>query len=62
MCSCRAIGGPFERVCNKMATGSGKTAVMAMLITWQVLNAVTYPKRHKDFSRAVFIVAPGLTV
>jgi type III restriction enzyme len=55
-------GGPFERVCNKMATGSGKTAVMAMLITWQVLNAVTYPKRHKDFSRAVFIVAPGLTV
>jgi len=55
-------GGPFERVCNKMATGSGKTAVMAMLITWQVLNAVTYPKRHKDFSRAIFIVAPGLTV
>jgi type III restriction enzyme len=55
-------GGPFERVCNKMATGSGKTAVMAMLITWQVLNAVTYPKRHKDFSRAVFVVAPGLTV
>ncbi len=55
-------GGPFERVCNKMATGSGKTAVMAMLITWQVLNAVTYPKRSKDFSRAIFIVAPGLTV
>ena len=55
-------GGTFERVCNKMATGSGKTAVMAMLITWQVLNAVTYPKRHKDFSRAIFVVAPGLTV
>jgi len=55
-------GGPFERVCNKMATGSGKTAVMAMLITWQVLNALAYPKRHKDFSRAVFVVAPGLTV
>lgn len=55
-------GGPFERVCNKMATGSGKTAVMAMLITWQVLNAITYPKRNKDFSRAVFVVAPGLTV
>lgn len=55
-------GGPWERICNKMATGSGKTAVMAMLITWQVLNAVTYPKRTKDFSRAVFVVAPGLTV
>jgi len=45
-----------------MATGSGKTTVMAMLITWQVLNALTYPKRNKDFSRAIFIVAPGLTV
>ena len=55
-------GGTWERVCNKMATGSGKTAVMAMIITWQVLNAVTYPKRNKDFSRAVFVVAPGLTV
>ena len=55
-------GGPWERVCSKMATGSGKTTVMAMLITWQVLNAVTYPKRSKDFSRVIFIVAPGLTV
>ncbi len=55
-------GGAWERLCNKMATGSGKTTVMAMIITWQVLNALMYPKRHKDFSRAVFIVAPGLTV
>ncbi len=55
-------GGPWERVCNKMATGSGKTAVMAMIITWQTLNSLTYPKRNKDFSRAIFIVAPGLTV
>lgn len=55
-------GGAWERLCNKMATGAGKTTVMAMIITWQVLNALTYPKRSKDFSRAVFIVAPGLTV
>lgn len=55
-------GGAWERLCNKMATGSGKTTVMAMIITWQVLNALTYPKRNKDFSRAVFIVAPGITV
>lgn len=55
-------GGPWERICNKMATGSGKTTVMAMIITWQALNALTYPKRNKDFSKAVFIVAPGLTV
>lgn len=55
-------GGAWERVCSKMATGTGKTAVMAMIVAWQVLNALTYPKRNKDFSRAIFIVAPGLTV
>ncbi len=55
-------GGPWERLCNKMATGTGKTTVMAMVIAWQVLNALTYPKRNKDFSKAVFVVAPGLTV
>ena len=55
-------GGAWERLCNKMATGSGKTTVMAMIITWQVLNALTYPKRNRDFSRIVFMVAPGLTV
>lgn len=55
-------GGPWRRLCNKMATGAGKTSVMAMIITWQALNALTYPRRSKDFSRAIFIVAPGLTV
>lgn len=55
-------GGAFERLCNKMATGSGKTTVMAMIITWQTLNALAYPKRNKDFSHVVLIVAPGLTV
>jgi type III restriction enzyme len=55
-------GGPWERLCNKMATGTGKTTVMAMIVTWQVLNALTCPKRGRDFSRAIFIVAPGLTV
>jgi type III restriction enzyme len=54
-------GGPFARVCAKMATGSGKTIVMAMLIAWQILNKVTYPQ-DKRFAKNVFIVAPGLTV
>jgi type III restriction enzyme len=54
-------GGAWERVCNKMATGTGKTTVMAMIIAWQVLNKVVYPKDRR-FSRAVFIVTPGLTV
>lgn len=54
-------GGEFERLCSKMATGSGKTIVMAMLIAWQVINKATYPQ-DKRFSKNVFIVAPGLTV
>ncbi len=54
-------GGPWERVCSKMATGTGKTLVMGMIVVWQVANALAYPKR-KEFSRAIFVVAPGLTV
>lgn len=54
-------GGAWERVCNKMATGSGKTSVMALIITWQTLNALSYPKDSR-FSSAIFVVAPGLTV
>lgn len=54
-------GSPFQRLCSKMATGSGKTIVMAMLIAWQIINKVTYPKETK-FSKNVLIIAPGLTV
>lgn len=54
-------GGPFTRLCAKMATGSGKTILMSMLIAWQVLNKVTYPQ-DKRFSKNILIIAPGLTV
>src|SRR5579862_750293 len=54
-------GGPFQRLCAKMATGSGKTIVMALVIAWQVLNKVTAPQ-GKRFSKYIFVVAPGLTV
>ena len=54
-------GGPFPRLCSKMATGSGKTILMSMLIAWQVLNKVTYPQ-DKRFSKNVLLIAPGLTV
>ncbi len=43
-----------------MATGSGKTTVMAMLIAWQAINAAR--KESKDFSRGFLIVAPGITI
>jgi type III restriction enzyme len=48
------------RIAMKMATGSGKTTVMAMLIAWQVVNAAR--KESKDFSRAFLIIAPGITI
>lgn len=54
-------GGVFNRLCAKMATGTGKTVVMAMLIAWQVLNKVAYPQ-DKRFSKNILIMAPGLTV
>lgn len=54
-------GGPFARLCCKMATGSGKTILMGMLIAWQVLNKVTYPQ-DKRFSKNILLIAPGLTV
>ena len=54
-------GGAFRRVCSKMATGSGKTVVMAMLIAWQVLNKVAY-RQDTRFSKNVLVIAPGLTV
>ncbi|MEW5980091.1 MAG: BPTD_3080 family restriction endonuclease [Acidobacteriota bacterium] len=54
-------GGEFSRCCTKMATGTGKTIVIAMLIAWQVLNKVAYPQDNR-FSKNIFAVAPGLTV
>ena len=54
-------GGEFQRLCAKMATGSGKTVVMAMVIAWQVLNKTAYP-RDTRYSRDVLVIAPGLTV
>jgi type III restriction enzyme len=49
------------RLALKLATGAGKTTVMAMLIAWQTVNAVRRPG-SKYFSRGFLIVAPGLTI
>ena len=54
-------GGDFTRLCAKMATGTGKTVVMAMVIAWHILNKVTYSQDAR-FTRNVLVVAPGLTV
>ena len=54
-------GEDFRRRCSKMATGTGKTVVMAMVIAWHILNKVTYTQDTR-FAKNVLVVAPGLTV
>lgn len=49
------------RLALKLATGAGKTTVMAMLIAWQTINAVRY-KNSKKFTRGFLIVTPGITI
>ncbi len=49
------------RMALKLATGAGKTTVMAMLIAWQTVNAVRRPT-SKQFTRGFLICAPGLTI
>ncbi len=49
------------RLACKMATGSGKTVVMAMLIAWQALNKLAHPQDSR-FSDAFLVVTPGITI
>jgi type III restriction enzyme len=51
----------LSRLALKLATGAGKTTVMAMLIAWQTINAVRHPT-SKRFTRGFLIVAPGITI
>ena len=54
-------GGTFVRQCAKMATGTGKTIVMTMVIAWHILNKVANAQDIR-FSKNVLVIAPGLTV
>jgi len=49
------------RLALKLATGAGKTTVMAMLIAWQTVNAVRHPQSGR-FTRGFLVMAPGLTI
>jgi len=45
----------------KLATGAGKTTVMAMLIAWQTINKVRRPN-SRIFTRGFLVASPGLTI
>ena len=51
----------LPRLALKLATGAGKTTVMAMLIAWQTLNAVRHPGSNR-FSKGFLVVTPGITI
>ena len=51
----------FERLACKMATGSGKSTVMAMLAAWSILNKVN-DRADGRFSDVVLIVTPNITI
>ena len=49
------------RIALKLATGAGKTTVMAMLIAWQTLNALRLAASPR-FTRGFLVVTPGITI
>jgi type III restriction enzyme len=51
----------FRRYACKMATGSGKTTVMAMLAAWSILNKV-HRHANADYSDVVLVVCPNVTI
>ena len=57
----REANAGLMRLALKLATGAGKTTVMAMLIAWQTANAVRRPS-SKRFTRGFLLVAPGITI
>ncbi len=50
----------FARYCTKMATGSGKTKVMAMAIVWQYFNAVF--ENESEYAKTFLLLAPNVIV
>ncbi|MDQ2680165.1 MAG: DEAD/DEAH box helicase family protein [Candidatus Eremiobacteraeota bacterium] len=49
------------RLALKLATGAGKTTVMAMIIAWQTINDARHPQ-SKRFTHGFLVVAPGITI
>ena len=50
----------FTRYCFKMATGSGKTKVMALAVAWQYFNAVM--ENIPSYSKTALLIAPNVIV
>ena len=53
--------GGLPRVGLKMATGTGKTVVMAMLVAWHTINKAVSPNDSR-FVKQFLVVTPGITI
>lgn len=56
-----AISNGLPRVAHKMATGTGKTVVMALIIAWHTLNKARNPQDAR-FADQFLVVSPGITI
>lgn len=56
-----ASGEEYTRWAVKMATGTGKTMVMALLVAWSGLNKVIN-RSDSRFTDQILVIAPNLTV
>ena len=57
----REEAGAFLRYACKMATGAGKTTVMAMVAAWSILNKVQ-ERGNAKYSDVVLVVCPNVTI
>jgi type III restriction enzyme len=56
-----SLNGGLPRFAFKMATGSGKTVLMAMLIAWQTLNKAANAQDRR-FTDKFLVITPGITI
>jgi type III restriction enzyme len=53
---------PWTKLGGQLATGSGKTKMMSLLIAWAYLNALREPQSGLGLGRHSILIAPGLFV
>ena len=53
---------PWPKLGGQLATGSGKTKMMSLIIAWSYLNAVCEGDEHLGLGRHCILIAPGLFV
>ncbi len=62
---CEAMGkqrDPWPKLGGQLATGSGKTKMMSLIVAWSYLNAVCEPDHPLGLGRHAILIAPGLFV